>query len=47
MKRTEELECKLDALLEEFSDLPYEDIEDILDYRVIQYRHKANEQYKQ
>ena len=44
MKRTEELECKLDALIEEFSDLSYEDIADILEYRTNDYQRKANAQ---
>ena len=42
MKRTEELECKLDALLEEFSDVSCEDIADILDYMASEYQNKAN-----
>ena len=44
MKRIEELECKLDALLEEFSDLSCEDIADILEYRATEYQRKANRQ---
>ena len=42
MKRKEELECKLDKLLEEFSDLSYEDIADVLEYRTCEYQCKAN-----
>ena len=42
MKRTEELERKLDALLEEFSDLSCEDIADILEYRTTEYQRKVN-----
>lgn len=44
MKRIEELECKLDALLEEFSDLSCEDIADILEYRTTEYQRKVNRQ---
>ena len=42
MKRTDEFTKKLDELLEEFSDLSYEDIADELDYRVSEYKRKAN-----
>ena len=42
MKRTEELECKLDALLEDFSDVSFEEIADILEYRANEYQSKAN-----
>lgn len=42
MKRTEELECKLDQLLEEYEDLSYEEIADILEYRANEYQAKAN-----
>lgn len=42
MKRTDEFTKKLDELLEEFSDLSYEDIADELDYRASEYQRKAN-----
>ena len=42
MKRTDEFTKKLDDLLEEFSDLSYEDIADELDYRASEYQRKAN-----
>ena len=42
MKRTEELECKLDQLLKEYEDLSYEEIAEILEYRANEYQAKAN-----
>ena len=42
MKRTDEITKKLDELLEEFSDLSYEDIADELDYRASEYQRKVN-----
>lgn len=42
MKRTDEFTKKLDELLNEFSDLSYEDIADELDYRASEYQRKAN-----
>lgn len=41
MKRTEELECKLDQLLEEYEDLSYEEIVEILEYRANEYQVKS------
>ena len=42
MNRIDEFTKKLDELLEEFSDLSYEDIADELDYRASEYQRKAN-----
>lgn len=42
MKRIDEFIKALDELLEEFSDLPLEDIADELDYRATEYQSKAN-----
>ena len=42
MKRIEEFETKLDALIEEFSDLSCEDLADSLDYRATNFSRKAN-----
>ena len=37
MKRIDEFEQRIDALLEEFSDLPYEDIADSFEYYAAEY----------
>lgn len=42
MKRIDELRQKLDAVLDEFSDVPLEEIADELDYRASEYQRKAN-----
>lgn len=42
MKRTDEFECKLDALIDEFSDLSCQDMADSLEYYYQQMQSKAN-----
>lgn len=42
MKRKDEFECRLDALLKEFSDLEYSEIADVLDYYACDYQRKAD-----
>lgn len=42
MKRIDEFEKELDELLERYSDLPYRDIADSLDYYCSDYTRKAN-----
>lgn len=42
MKRIDELRQRLDALLNDFSDVPLEEIADELDYRTSEYQRKAN-----
>lgn len=44
MKRIEEFESKLDALLEEFSDLEYEEIADSLEFYAGEYARKKEMQ---
>lgn len=44
--RREELEKKIDSLLEEFSDVSLEDIADVFDYYAGVYQFKANEENK-
>ena len=41
MKRIDEFRVKMDELLEEFSDLSYEDISDELDYLANEYNRKS------
>ena len=42
MKRQDEFEQKLDKLIDEFSDVEYEDIADSLEYYASMYNQKAN-----
>jgi len=42
MKRIDELRQRLDSVLDEFSDVPLEEIADELDYRASEYQRKAN-----
>lgn len=42
MKRIDELRQRLDAVLDEFNDVPLEEIADELDYRASEYQRKAN-----
>ena len=42
MKRIDEFRQKLDAVLDEFSDVPLEEIADELDYQASEYQRKAN-----
>lgn len=42
MKRVEELEQKLDALIEEFSDVSYEDFADTFEYYASTMKSKAS-----
>ena len=44
MKRTEEFEKRLDALLAEFSDLTFEEISDSLDYYASNFYSKAGQE---
>jgi uncharacterized protein (DUF433 family) len=42
MKRQDEFERRLDKLIEEFSDMEYEDIAESLEYYASMYQQKAN-----
>lgn len=42
MARTDELYSKIDALLEEFADMSYEDLADVFDYYASDLRAKSN-----
>jgi uncharacterized protein (DUF433 family) len=42
MKRQDEFERRLDKLIEEFSDMEYEDIAESLEYYASMYKQKAN-----
>lgn len=44
--RKEELEKRIDSLLEEFSDVSIEDVADVFDYYAGVYQFKANEENK-
>ena len=42
MTRTDELYSRIDALLEEFNDMYYEDLADVFDYFASDLKKKAN-----
>lgn len=42
MKRIDELRQRLDALLDDFSDMPYDEIADELEFRASEYQMKAS-----
>lgn len=42
MKRIEEFETKVEELIKSFSDIPYEDLADSLEYYYIECKTKAN-----
>lgn len=42
MKRQDEFEQRLDKLIEEFSDMEYEDIAESFEYYASMYKQKAN-----